>query len=101
MPHQIKYSQRNRRKKCAKEKIDSKVPVHVTIIEPEDGKCPTGHSGITPIGRRYVRKSSHVVQAYTYLEKIYEQTYKCEQCAQDTGNIWLVEIAGATSLVST
>ncbi|MGX9222165.1 IS66 family transposase [Lactiplantibacillus plantarum] len=72
------------KKKTRQEKIDAKVPVRVTIIEPADGKCPAGHSDITPIGKKYVREELHFVPAYAYLEKIYEQSYKCEQCAENT-----------------
>ena len=72
------------KKKTRREKVDSKVPVRVTIIKTADGKCPVGHSGIKPIGTRYVREEFHFIPARAYLEKIYEQTYKCEQCAHDT-----------------
>ena len=45
------------KKKARQEKIDAKVPVRVTIIEPADGKCPAGHSGITPIGKNMCEKN--------------------------------------------
>ncbi|UXI98379.1 IS66 family transposase [Lactiplantibacillus pentosus] len=47
------------KKKTRRAKVDSKVPVRVTIIKPADGKCPAGHSGIEPIGTSYVREEFH------------------------------------------
>ncbi len=68
-----------------KELIARDLPVKETLVQREGTQCVDGHT-LTPVGKRFVREVAQHIPGRLYVEKIFEQTYKCKACEEVDGD---------------
>jgi len=62
------------------------LPVRTTIVPKTDEHCDQGHD-LRTMGTHFVREVVHRIPGRLFVEKIYEQTYKCMTCElEDEGS---------------
>ncbi|WP_390406138.1 IS66 family transposase [Lacticaseibacillus jixiensis] len=74
-----------RKPKAKRSEILAKdLPVETTVITKNDEHCEHGHD-LKPFGKHLLREEVQVVRARLFVEKVYVQSYKCDECEQEDG----------------
>ncbi|CAJ1226774.1 IS66 family transposase [Lactiplantibacillus xiangfangensis] len=66
------------------ESIDPKLPIEETVITRESELCDHGHQ-LTKVGKHLVREVVHHIPGRLYVERLFEETYKCPECELEDG----------------
>lgn len=80
------------------ETIDPNLPVEETVIYRQSDLCEDGHR-LTKVGKHLVREQVQHIPGRLYVEKIYEQTYKCSACEQQDGQSHLYQGRAPQALI--
>jgi len=75
-----------RKPKRTKEELARDLPVKKTVIElPEEKRgCDICEGQLVPIGQELVRRELNIIPAQVFIEEIYQVSYACPPCEEET-----------------
>jgi len=75
-----------RKPKRTKEELARDLPVKKTVLElPEEKRiCDICESPLVPIGQELVRRELNIIPAQVFIEEIYQITYACPPCEEES-----------------